>query len=755
MKRNLFILATFFFASWAAAFADVDPAAAAALAKRISPEIAANVVFEKLSDVPATEKIVYELESAPDGKLVVRGNATVALTGGLYQFLKEFCHFQITWGADSVPALKKGVRLPTVPKKIRAESPLTLRYAYNYCTHGYTMLWWDWEQWEKEIDWLALHGFNLALVIEGQEAVWQNTFMKFGYSKEEMRKWLCAPNYLPWQFMGNMEAVLPPPQSVIDKRAKLGRQIASRMRELGIEPVLQGYYGMLPHNFSKKRAGARIVAQGAWAGGNRRPYMLDPADPVFAEIAKTFYGEQKKLFGECRYFAADPFHEGGKSGDMNRGTVYRQVQDAMLAFEPKATLVKQCWQESNAEMFNAGKKENSLALDLYCDKAPFWKNCDGYGGTPWIWCLLQNFGGNTGTEGNLKGLCDGLRDALESPQRGKLVGVGIVPEGSFNNPVIFELLSDIAVTGKVPESVEKWLGGYIRSRYGKSAKPIAEAWKILLKTAYSFTAKEGPLNSALPARPHFGTVIKARTWATNMPLPYDNAELFKAYEIFSRERRKYADKDTFRYDYADLHRQVVDNLSLYIYAKLNKAWNAKDKAAFTDAAKDFMRLFDLNSVRFSQFPSAKNDAEKFSQSFAKWLADAQKFGTKKQEKDYLKKCARTFLTTWMPAAGTNLDDYAFREWSGLTESYYAKRWQMFFDEAARAFPSAPNFDQKAFDKKLNAFEESWSPDAAALNKRANVKNAQEEIAALVKKYAGTKFDSSGRPKDDPLGIQSE
>ena len=753
MTKYLSFATALLFAACVSLFASVNPAAASALAKRISPVIAANVIFEPLSGVPATEKIVYELESTPAGKLIVRGNTTVALTSGFYQFLKEFCHVQITWGAHSVPALKKGTVLPRIPQKIRVESPLVLRYAYNYCTHGYTMSWWDWEQWEKEIDWLALHGFNLALVIQGQDAVWQNTFTKFGYTKEEMRKWLCAPSHMPWQFMGNMEAMLPPSQSIIDKRTKLGKEIVSRMRQLGIQPVLQGYYGMVPYKFKEKHPGARIVAQGGWAGGQRRPDMLNPADPLFAPIAEAFYTEQKKLFGDCYYFAADPFHEGGSAGDMNRGTVYRQVQDAMLAFEPKAVLVKQCWQTSNAEMFSAGKKDHSLALDLYADKHPFWQNCNGYDGTPWLWCLLQNFGGNTGMEGDLQGLCAGLKRALTAPNRGKLVGVGIVPEGSFNNPVIFELLSDIAVRGNVPENIGEWLIDYQTSRYGKTTQQLEQSWKILLKTAYSYTAKEGPLNSALPARPRFGNFIKARFWASNMALPYDNTELLKALQLFDSQKNLFAKKATFRYDYADLQRQVIDNLSHAVYARLNAAWNAKDKTAYADASKDFLRLFELCDARFSQFPKYKNDARNFSQSLEKWLSDAQKFGTKKDEKAYLKNCAQTHLTTWVEQAGTNLDDYAFREWIGLNDTYYAKRWEMFFDETKKALAAGTAFDQKAFDRKLNAFEDKWSA-----NPKHKVKitdgNTTAEIAKLVKKYAGTNLSGGARPDDSPLGVQN-
>ncbi len=28
---------------------------------------------------------------------------------------------------------------------------------------GYSFVWWDWKDWEKHIDWMALNGINLPL----------------------------------------------------------------------------------------------------------------------------------------------------------------------------------------------------------------------------------------------------------------------------------------------------------------------------------------------------------------------------------------------------------------------------------------------------------------------------------------------------------------------------------------------------------------------------------------------------------------
>jgi hypothetical protein len=42
------------------------------------------------------------------------------------------------------------------------------RYYQNVCTVSYSMAWWDWARWERELDWMALNGINLALAFTGK-----------------------------------------------------------------------------------------------------------------------------------------------------------------------------------------------------------------------------------------------------------------------------------------------------------------------------------------------------------------------------------------------------------------------------------------------------------------------------------------------------------------------------------------------------------------------------------------------------------
>ena len=60
--------------------------------------------------------------------------------------------------------------MPAVETPVRVEARVKDRFFLNYCTFGYTMPWWKWEDWERFIDWMALNGINMPLANTGQEA---------------------------------------------------------------------------------------------------------------------------------------------------------------------------------------------------------------------------------------------------------------------------------------------------------------------------------------------------------------------------------------------------------------------------------------------------------------------------------------------------------------------------------------------------------------------------------------------------------
>ena len=123
----------------------------------------------ELTVIPADEgRDVFEIESL-DGRIVLRGNNGLALASALNWYLKYFCHCHVSLKAAQ---LRLPRPLPLVQPKLRRVCQDRWRYFLNYCCFGYSLPWYDWADWERLIDWMALQGINAPLSVTGQEAVW-------------------------------------------------------------------------------------------------------------------------------------------------------------------------------------------------------------------------------------------------------------------------------------------------------------------------------------------------------------------------------------------------------------------------------------------------------------------------------------------------------------------------------------------------------------------------------------------------------
>ncbi|MBN6052037.1 hypothetical protein JYK22_08840, partial [Nonomuraea sp. RK-328] len=198
--------------------------------------------------------------------------------------------------------------LPAAP--IAKDSSVDHRFALNDTNQGYAGPYLSWEEWQRRIDVLALHGVNEVLVYEGQEAVYQRTLMKFGYTDQQARKWIPQPGHQSWWLLQNMCCTDGPvSQQLIDKRIELGRRMTDRLRSLGMVPVLPGYFGTVPTDFKTRNPAADTVPQGTW-NQLERPHWLDPTNALFARVAATFYRVQSELFGDSTMYKMDLLHEG-------------------------------------------------------------------------------------------------------------------------------------------------------------------------------------------------------------------------------------------------------------------------------------------------------------------------------------------------------------------------------------------------------------------------------------------------------------
>ena len=105
-----------------------------------------------------------------------------------------------------------------MPKKVRVVSARKVRHFFNYCTFNYSGTWWDWDDWQRLIDFLAMNGINMPLNVVGVESAWYHTLVELGLSDAEARACLPAPVYLGWQWTGNLAGHGRAAAEVVDRR---------------------------------------------------------------------------------------------------------------------------------------------------------------------------------------------------------------------------------------------------------------------------------------------------------------------------------------------------------------------------------------------------------------------------------------------------------------------------------------------------------------------------------------------------------
>lgn len=663
MKTSLKLFISFFliFAHFGA---DANPVQQ--LAQRIIPKKVDNFIFEILPDSNGPD--FFEI-SSQGKKINIKGSTPVSVASGLNWYLKYYCNCHVSNTGEQLNLPK---RLPRLPQPVRKETTFKYSYYLNYCTFNYTMAFWGWEEWEKEIDRMALKGVNLPLAMVGTEKVWQETLRKVGFSNEEILEFIPGPAFNAWWLMGNMDGWGGPvSENYIKRQVKLQQKILARMKAFGMEPVLPGFFGMVPNVLQKKFPNADIREQGLWAGGFKRPAILSPTDSLFFKIAGIFYDEQKKLYGNINFFSGDPFHEGGNSKGIDLGDAGVNIIKAMKNASPNGMWVFQGWQHNPPkELIRKIAKDDLLILDLDCDNLPYWEKRNGWSGFPWIWNTVSNYGENAGMFGRLDVIANEPFRALNHPEYSKnMVGVGTMMEGIENNSVIDNLLFELK-WHKTPPDLNQWLTYYAKSRYGKVNHEIEKAWHILRHTVYGkelapHSFQQGTSESILCARPSID-IKSASSWGTS-ELYYEPTELAKAWRIFVNEAGVFRNSSTYKYDLVDLTRQVLANYGQVIYKNMIQAFDEHNKELFKKYSAEMIELInDQNRLL--------NSHEKFM--LGPWLRTARKMGSTQQEKDLFEYNARTQITTWS-FQNSNLVDYSHREWGGLLDDFYLKRWEMF------------------------------------------------------------------------------
>ena len=689
-KRNLLIAFMFFIALQLFAATPIE-----GLLERIDKGASRKIMTETVR----SDRDFFEITSK-NGNPLIRGNNYVSIASGINWYLKYSVGVHLTWNSmhASLPAT-----LPLVQGVERHTTDIKHRYYLNYCTLSYSMAFWDWKRWEQELDWMALHGINLCLDIVGTDVVWRNVLLKLGYTKDEANEFVAGPAFQAWWLMNNLEGWGGPnSDNWYQQRERLQKQIMKRMKELGINVCLPGYSGMVPHD-AKERLGLDVADPGKW-NDYKRPAFLQPTSKRFAEIASIYYKEQQRLYGKADFYSMDPFHEGGNAGGVDLRKAGEAIMGAMKAVNPNAVWVVQAWGACPyPSMIKHLKNGDMLVLDLYSENRPQWGNSEstwyrkeGFNGHDWAFCMLLNFGGNVGMFGKLQHVVDEYYKARCSSFKSTMKGVGLTMEGIENNPVMYELVSELPWRD-AKFSWKEWLHDYVEARYGNinNAK-VHDAWLLLARSVYGAGAKvveQGCHESVLCARPALD-VYQVSSWS-EMEEFYNPDDVIRAARLMVEASHEVKANDNFRYDLVDVTRQAIAEQARYVYDEIVAAYKAKDRKMFDYTTKRFLDILLQQDRLLSSMPDFMVGG---------WIRSARNLGQNEQERNHYEWNARVQITTWgnrSAAERGGLREYAHKEWNGVLADFYYPRWKAYFEALAATLDGKPmkDIDFYAMDEK--------------------------------------------------------
>ncbi|KAJ4461316.1 putative lysosomal alpha-N-acetyl glucosaminidase [Paratrimastix pyriformis] len=759
MARALFVALLF-----AAAVLAAPDDAVKGLIARLLPK---HTQLFQLEIIPAEgSNDVFEVAGA-GSSVILRGNNGIALASALKHYLANFCNCSVSWFGDNLQ-----IPAPTpIPAKVtRVVTPYKYRYYFNTCTFGYSMVWWDWARWEREIDWMALNGINAPLAFTGQEQVWAQTYKAFGVTDQEVLQWLTGPAFLPWQRMGNVDGWAGPlPDSWLSGQVILQQKILARERSFGMRPILPAFAGHVPAGLQRAQPTAKITQLKPWTEGFVGTFLLSSEDPLFAKIGTTFIRQQAALFGTDHLYNCDLFNE---VMPPTKDPAYLRalsgaVMAAMQAADPLAIWVMQgwflvyspdptFWDLDTACAFLSGvPHERLLMLDLYSEVHPSHKAPP----TEWRTPPPPELGNRVSSvvlsvAVGGRCLCPGgsaqehvaqLRRAARplrqhgSRRRGArshrprhLVhgGVGLTPEAIEQNPMVYELMVD-TMPMLHPALTTRLLAAPPAIWCGHRRAAAQQAWKLIRRSAYQCqNGQSGPSGSIFGARP--GLALTSAGCCGPLELFYDAALVDQAWGLLVGAAAQLGKAATFRYDLVEVGSTALSNLAMTVYSRMRTAYEARNLAAFDAAASTFQVCPAWGMQTSIDRPSAGGaglaqgmlaDMDALLASDRYWLAGtwtnaSRAWGASPAEQDLMEYNARRQITLWgvdvclthgwcrLPSSG--LSGYAYKSWAGLVKGFYGPRWQAFITGVHNALAKGTSFDEGAFQLQMMTWESAWT-----------------------------------------------
>ena len=558
----------------------------------------------------------------------------------------------------------------TPTNDLRVVSPFRRHLYMQPCTASYTTAFWDEARWMREIDWMALHGYDLPNAVTAFEAILERVWKKHGLTDAEIEASFAGPAYLAFSRMSCVDnAISHLPAAWRKRSVPLQHAIYKRLRSLGMDVMAQGFAGAVPGGLKRVHPNAKM-AQLTWCG-RYHSWFLYPDDPLFVQIGAEIVREWEKEFGKGKYYLCDSFIEMSRSmpwlkdGDeaTRKGleTCGRNIYGALKAANPDAVWTLQGWIFINAPNVWTKERADAFLSAVPADKMLLVDNCvecynrhryrrflwnwdkyQSYNGRRWAWSPIPDYGGNTLPNGDLPFNANGHLSAIASGNRGALYAFGTMTEAIEVLDDVFEVLSAAGWRDRPVEIVD-WLERYSLGRWGVEGAEVRKYWQQMLAGVY------GEWNGDFGAGKFSWQYSPAKVRGN----AHGAAEAVAAMKTMRGLAAKVGDNPIFRRDFAVQSAHAAGKI-----AELLLASGKPELVARGD------RLLEGVDAVLAGHPT---------HDLRNWIAKARACADGDERlADYYETDARRIITVWAPGLG----DYAARVWSGLVANYYLPRLRL-------------------------------------------------------------------------------
>lgn len=688
--------------------------------RRNTPKIAENFTLKYIDSAPDGSDC-YEIY-AEDGKIVLAGNSNLSIAMAYYRYLSEYCSVTVTSGDYDISYI---YRSPLPQEKITYVSPQKIRARISFEMFSLAGNFWGFDRWEKEIDFMAMHGINAALQAVGFDAVTYHTLAELGMDKDFCAEFASGPAFLSRQLTGNV-AGMHSINSIdyLERKLSIGRMINEREKHLGIEPIMPAAMPSVPFSLRKKYTKMDIFKAPQWY--NLPPiFYIEPDNGFFGVFNGKFLEKQKELLGETDAYIFEPAYDVEKKG---YNAYFKKLGPALSELIDDFNSEAICFTHASSIStdFFASMKGNKFVFIDDCEAL----NTELLDGRKFIVNVSGNRYGRTGLYGNIDKLCENPY-AKAKAVRPDVLGSCLSIDSFDENPMFCACAFE-SIKRDDAFDCEKTLCDFAEKRYGTDA--FNTAVLKLKEICYNTDDCAGSIICARPA-----TELKHTA-------PYDhlterNIDFRALYALTDEILKSTEGKNAnLRADVQSMMRQVLSEFAYPVYLKATEFFRRQNASGFEQTSNLFLEI--CNDM--DRLLKTRNETNLYTH-----VDEARQLGSNKDERQSLEINFLMLHTIWGPLDHSMLYDTAWREWGGLVADFYAQRWYMYFRSLAAYFdkpkklkdvskkqPLERNEYQGSYQaKRLTIFENNFLENYIPRRDGIDEEDTLTVVEELMQKYS--------------------